>query len=165
MDIRLPRSIPVLFALAVSSAPLLAAAQAPSRPAGRVQPLAVHRVAIGHHAVAPTPLHVDAPPRPAAIAQEDPPKDDHTDDRARDDRPHNAGVAEGHVVSVDYQRGVIGLMTSDRGRVDVMVLPSTNIQGRGDGFHTIADIARGSRLRVFLSQRAGQLFAQIIHLR
>jgi hypothetical protein len=80
-------------------------------------------------------------------------------------RPHNAGIVEGQVVSVDYQKGMIGLQTPRRGRVDVMVLPSTNIQGRGDSFHTIADISRGSRLRIFLSEQAGRLIAQIIHLR
>lgn len=83
----------------------------------------------------------------------------------KQDRAKNAGVVEGEVVSVDYQRGTINLLTPSRGRVDVTVLPSTNIQGRGDSFHTIADISRGSRLRVFLSQRAGQFFAQFIHLR
>lgn len=77
----------------------------------------------------------------------------------------NAGIVEGEVVSVDYQRGLIGLQSPKRGRVDVFVLPSTNIQGRGDSFHTIADIGRGSRLRIFLSQRAGRFIAQIIHLR
>jgi hypothetical protein len=101
--------------------------------------------------------------RPLAIAQAD--GDEKPDDRERPDHARNAGIIEGQVISVDYQRGMIGLLTPDRGRVDVMVLPSTNIQGRGDGFHTIADIGRGSRLRVFLSQRAGQFFAQIIHLR
>jgi hypothetical protein len=77
----------------------------------------------------------------------------------------NAGVVEGEVVSVDYQRGLIALQSPKRGRVDVVVLPSTNIQGRGDSFHTIVDISRGSRLRVFLSERAGRFIAQIIHLR
>ncbi len=80
-------------------------------------------------------------------------------------RPRNAGVVEGQVVSVDYQRGMIGLQTLRRGHVDVVVLPSTNIQGRGDSFHTIADISRGSRLRIFLSEQAGRFIAQIIHLR
>jgi hypothetical protein len=80
-------------------------------------------------------------------------------------RPHNAGIVEGQVVSVDYQKGMIGLQTPRRGRVDVVVLPSTNIQGRGDSFHTIADISRGSRLRIFLSEQAGRFIAQIIHLR
>jgi len=80
-------------------------------------------------------------------------------------RPHNAGIVEGQVVSVDYQKGMIDLQTPRRGRVDVMVLPSTNIQGHGDSFHTIADISRGSRLRIFLSEQAGRLIAQIIHLR
>jgi hypothetical protein len=80
-------------------------------------------------------------------------------------RPRNAGIVEGEVVSVDYQRGMINLQTVRRGRVDVVVLPSTNIQGRGDSFHTIADISRGRRLRIFLSEQAGHFIAQIIHLR
>jgi hypothetical protein len=93
--------------------------------------------------------------------------DDDTDKAAAGKPEHarNAGIVEGEVVSVDYQRGMIGLQTPKRGRVDVVVLPSTNIQGRGDSFHTIADIARGSRLRIFLSERAGRFIAQIIHLR
>jgi hypothetical protein len=105
--------------------------------------------------------------QPATTADQTPPALQPATAPQHDDaeRTRNAGVVDGQVVSVDYQRGEIGLMTSDRGRVDVMILPSTNIQGRGDSFHTIADIARGSRLRVFLSQRAGQFFAQIIHLR
>ena len=82
----------------------------------------------------------------------------------REDHPRNAGVIEGRVTSVDYQRGVIGLDTPRHGHVEVVVLPSTNIQGRGESFHTIADISRGSRLRVFLSERAGQFIAQLIHL-
>ncbi|MEO6990446.1 MAG: hypothetical protein ABI346_07710 [Candidatus Baltobacteraceae bacterium] len=83
----------------------------------------------------------------------------------KDDREQNAGVVEGHVVSVNYQSGIIGLQTAGRGRVNVLVLPSTNIQGKGDGFHTIADISRGSHLRVFLSRKAHQLIAQIIRLK
>jgi basic membrane lipoprotein Med (substrate-binding protein (PBP1-ABC) superfamily) len=88
-------------------------------------------------------------------------------DQATDKAEHarNAGVVEGEVLSVDYQRGLIALQSPKRGRVDVFVLPSTNIQGRGDSFHTIADISRGSRLRIFLSRRAGRFIAQIIHLR
>jgi hypothetical protein len=80
-------------------------------------------------------------------------------------RAHNAGIVVGDVVSVDYQRGMIGLQTPRRGRVDVVVLPSTNIQGHGNSFHTIADISRGSRLKIFLSEQAGRFIAQIIHLR
>ena len=83
----------------------------------------------------------------------------------RDDRERDAGVVDGHVVSVDYQSGMIGLQTNRRRHMNVLVLPSTNIQGKGDGFHTIADISRGSRLRVFLSRKAGQLIAQIIRLK
>ncbi|MBV9648059.1 MAG: hypothetical protein JO043_11390 [Candidatus Eremiobacteraeota bacterium] len=110
-----------------------------------------------HHA-RPSHADVDSREPERLIAQAD-------DSEANQDHAKNAGIVEGQVLSVDYQRGTIALLTPDRGKVDVMVLPSTNIQGRGDGFHTIADIARGSRLRVFLSQRAGHFFAQIIHLR
>jgi hypothetical protein len=122
----------------------------------------VHRAAVAaaHLVVHPKKPQPAVKPPTAALADDPPPQPGDQTEHAR-----NGGVVEGQVVSVDYQSGMIGLMTPDRGRVDVMVLPSTNIQGKGDSFHTIADIARGSRLRVFLSRRAGQLFAQIIHLR
>ena len=106
-----------------------------------------------------------SPRAPVVVAMIQPDDEDADDSKPKDEREQNAGVVEGQVVSVDYQRGMIGLQTPRRGRVHVLVLPSTNIQGKGDSFHTIADIGRGSRLRVFLSRRAGQLIAQIIHLR
>ena len=99
------------------------------------------------------------------VQEDEQPADVKPNGRDKPEHAKNAGVVEGEVVSVDYQRGMIGLMSTTRGHVDVTVLPSTNIQGHGDSFHTIADISRGSRLRIFLSQRAGQFFAQIIHLR
>jgi hypothetical protein len=45
-----------------------------------------------------------------------------------------------------------------------MVLPSTNIQGHDGDFHTIADLYRGQRVRIFMSRRDGVYFAQLIHL-
>jgi hypothetical protein len=102
-----------------------------------------------------------APPAGVVVAQED----ETPAPIGKSEHAHNAGVVVGEVVSVDYQTGMIGLQTQRRGRVDVVVLPSTNIQGRGDSFHTIADISRGSRLKIFLSEQAGRLVAQIIHLR
>jgi hypothetical protein len=78
-------------------------------------------------------------------------------------RAKNAGTIEGEVVAVDYRAGTIVVQSGGR-RVDVVVLPSTNIQGH-DNFHTIADIAKGSRVTVILSERAGTFIAQIIRLR
>lgn len=77
----------------------------------------------------------------------------------------NGGVLQGEVVAVDRRAGTLSIRTQNRGLVDVIVLPSTNIHDSKNAFHTIADIARGARIEVFVSQK-GQLFiAQIIHLR
>jgi hypothetical protein len=75
----------------------------------------------------------------------------------------NAGVLEGTVVSVDRAHGMMTVQ-SGHGRYDVMVLPSTNIQGHDGDFHTIADLYRGQRVRIFMSRRDGVYFAQLIHL-
>ncbi|HTV72532.1 MAG TPA: hypothetical protein VME66_02360 [Candidatus Acidoferrales bacterium] len=76
----------------------------------------------------------------------------------------NAGVLEGRVVSVDREHGMMTIVSA-RGRYyDVVVLPSTNIQGHDGDFHTIADLERGQRVRVFMSQREGIYFAQFIHM-
>jgi hypothetical protein len=78
-------------------------------------------------------------------------------------RAKNAGTIDGEVVAVDYRAGTIGVQSGGR-RVDVVVLPSTNIQGH-DNFHTIADIAKGSHVEVILSRRGDTFIAQIIRLR
>jgi hypothetical protein len=76
----------------------------------------------------------------------------------------SGGVISGHVTSVDYQRGLLGVMSSGH-RVDVTVLPSTSIQGKGSGYHSIAEIARGAQVEIFTSVSAGKVTAQIIRLR
>jgi hypothetical protein len=78
-------------------------------------------------------------------------------------RARNAGTIEGEVVSVDYRAGTIEVQAGAR-RIDVVVLPSTNIAGH-DNFHTIADIQKGTHVEVILSERAGTYIAQIIRLR
>jgi hypothetical protein len=50
-------------------------------------------------------------------------------------------------------------------RIDVVVLPSTTIQGSTNTFHTIADIVKGQRVQVVMSQRGSSFVAEIIHLR
>ncbi|MGP6157271.1 MAG: hypothetical protein ACLPYS_07150 [Vulcanimicrobiaceae bacterium] len=77
----------------------------------------------------------------------------------------NGGVLDGQVVAIDRRAGTLSIQTQNRGRVDVIVLPSTNIQDSKNKFHTIADIDRGDRVDVFVSQRGSLFIAQIIHLR
>jgi hypothetical protein len=78
---------------------------------------------------------------------------------------HNGGVIDGEVVAVDHRAGTLSVQTQHRGRIDVIVLPSTNIQDSKNRFHTIADVARGDRVEVFVSQRGPSYIAQIINLR
>jgi len=166
MDIRPPWYVLAILLVAGSFVSAPALADPPHAVGSHVQAAIGHKVsAFVHHAAAAVGHVVGVKHKTVPLADDDGTTDvkPHASDGS--DRTKNAGVVEGQVVSVDYQSGMIGLMTADRGRVDVMVMPSTNIQGRGDDFHTIADIARGSRLRVFMSQRAGQFFAQIIRLR
>jgi hypothetical protein len=76
----------------------------------------------------------------------------------------SGGTIAGVVTAIDYRSNTMSVDAGSR-KVDVMILPSTNIQGPKNGFHTIADIQKGSRVRVLLSQRAGLYTAQIITLR
>jgi hypothetical protein len=76
----------------------------------------------------------------------------------------NAGAIDGHVMSVDYKTGALVVQTS-KGRMVVIVLPSTSIQGERSGFHTIADITKGARVHVLMSQSGSRYIAQIINLK
>jgi len=88
------------------------------------------------------------------------------DDAEKADAPpgKNAGSIDGQVTSVDYAAGKISVKAANT-RYDVIVLPSTSIQGKAsDTFHTIADIHKGAHVQVIMSQRAGAYTAQIIRL-
>jgi hypothetical protein len=117
-------------------------------------------------AVAPAPARADENERPpwpalrAAVGSEGGLKSGTSALQAR-----NGGVIEGEVVAVDHRAGTLSIQTANRGRIDVIVLPSTNIQDSKNKFHTIADIDRGERVDVFVSQRGPLFIAQIIHLR
>lgn len=74
------------------------------------------------------------------------------------------GLISGQVTWIDYQRGLLGIVSGGR-KIDVTVLPSTNIQGKGGGYHSIAEIERGSHVEIFTSVAAGKYTAQIIRLR
>lgn len=90
------------------------------------------------------------PPSPAPSAQ-------------TDERPRDGGVIEGKVTNVDYARGIVSV-DGRNGRVDVSTMPTTSVQSDDPGYHTLTDVSRGSKVRIFISRTAGKLVAQIIHL-
>jgi hypothetical protein len=79
-------------------------------------------------------------------------------------RARYAGVIDGVVAAVDYRSGTMSVQMPNH-RIDIVVLPSTTIQSSTNTFHTIADIVKGQRVQVFMSQRGNSYVAEIIHLR
>jgi len=73
-------------------------------------------------------------------------------------------VLEGRVTSVDYSRGVVTLDSTTQGRVDIRTMPTTSVQSNDPGYHTLTDVAKGSKVQIFISKTAGRLVAQIIRL-
>jgi hypothetical protein len=80
-------------------------------------------------------------------------------------KQRNAGAIDGLVTSVDYKIGVLTVQTVKGRVVEVVVLPSTSITAEKNGFHTIADIAKGAKVHVLLSRRGEHFIAQIINLK
>ena len=76
----------------------------------------------------------------------------------------DAGSIDGTVTAIEYRAGMMSVAAGAR-HLDVTILPSTNITGKGDGFRTIADIHKGAHVHVLLSQRGETYSAQIITLR
>ena len=75
----------------------------------------------------------------------------------------DAGSVEGEVVSVDFRNSRFSVRSG--GIVyDVVILPSTDFEGRNNSFRGITDIKKGAHVNVMLSQRAETFTAQIIHL-
>ena len=83
---------------------------------------------------------------------------------AQSSTPHDGGVIEGRVTSVDYQRGVVTVDSTTQGRVDVATMPTTSVQSDDPGYHTLTDVSKGSKVQIFISKTAGKLVAQIIRL-
>lgn len=106
-------------------------------------------------ALAALPIAAADRGRPIAVAQATP--------RAQM-RLRDGGVISGRVLRVDYQRGVVQVSTAGR-TLAVIVLPSTNIEGGGSGYRTLADLARGVRVQIFTSLASGRYIAQIIRVR
>ncbi len=87
-----------------------------------------------------------------------------------DAAPARARMIDGQVTDVVYKTGVMTVQTSS-GKLDVIVLPSTNIQSCKPGpaplnckpgYYSISDIAKGANVHVTLSQRGGEYRAQVI---
>lgn len=78
--------------------------------------------------------------------------------------PRDGGVIEGRVTNVDYSRGVVTVDSTNQGRVDVTTMPTTSVQSDDPGYHTLTDVSKGSRVRIFISKTAGKVIAQIIKL-
>jgi hypothetical protein len=76
----------------------------------------------------------------------------------------NAGEVDGEILAVDYQRSLLSVQTKSRGKIDVVVLPSTNIVDKANGYASIADLKRGARVKLYLSKRGDTLNAQIIKI-
>jgi hypothetical protein len=77
-------------------------------------------------------------------------------------RAKDAGTIDGAVTAIDYRAGTMTVQSGAR-RIDIVILPSTNIAG-DDNFHTIADLKKGTHVEVILSKRAQTYTAQIIRL-
>ena len=82
---------------------------------------------------------------------------------AQDDRARDGGVIEGRVTNVDYSRGVISV-DGPGGKVDVSTMPTTSVTSDDPGYHALADVSKGSRVRISISRTAGKIVAQIIRL-
>jgi len=72
-------------------------------------------------------------------------------------------VVSGRIVGIDFATASI-LVETAHGRVPIAVTPSTNIF-RGSDFASFAELGRGSRVDVDVSDVGGRLVAQIIRIR
>jgi hypothetical protein len=87
---------------------------------------------------------VDGPPQTGAAPQ-----------HARD-----GGIIAGKIGNVDYQRNTIVV-----NKIEITIMPSTQIQGSDPGYHAFTDLKPGMSVEVYTSQVAGKYIAQIITLR
>ena len=89
---------------------------------------------------------------------------DNDDDENAQSQARARGIINGSVAGVDYAHGVVRVV-SGRGVVDIMVLPGTGIVRPGNQYGTIADLVRGTRVAVYVSQVGGRLVAELIRIR
>jgi hypothetical protein len=77
---------------------------------------------------------------------------------------HAGGIIAGRLLAVDFQRSTIRVDVSGRGSVEFEVMPSTSIQAKDAGYHTITDLRPGEQVEVYASVSGQRYVAQIIHI-
>lgn len=75
------------------------------------------------------------------------------------EHPRDGGIIAGKITSIDYRRNLLTV-----NKTDILVMPSTQIQGSDPGYHAITDLKPGMSVEVYTSQIAGKYTAQIITL-
>ena len=95
----------------------------------------------------------------AAIAAPTPPPE------AAQDEARNGGTLQGRIFGVDFQRNVIGVDAGGRGRIEVIVMPSTSIQAHDSAYHAFTDLKPGQHVEIMSSVVDGKYVAQIIKIR
>jgi hypothetical protein len=78
------------------------------------------------------------------------------------ERVRDGGTIAGRLVAVDYQTSIIVVDAGPRGRLVVLVRPSTSIQAKDSAYHSFSDLKPGQRLEIFSSVADGKYVAQII---
>jgi hypothetical protein len=77
---------------------------------------------------------------------------------------HDGGVVHGSIVSIDYFERRMELRARRNRLVDVHILPSTSIQGKASGYHSIADLKKGETVDVLTSVVGHRTNAEIIKI-
>ena len=125
-----------------------------------------HKLVIALIAAALFPLQARADVLPATVTasfavalQAEQGEQSENDAQAKD-----RGVLQADIIGLDYTRGILHVQTARQGRIDIQILPSTSIMRRGDQYGTIADLAPGVHVSVYVSEVSGHLTAQIIRI-
>jgi hypothetical protein len=76
----------------------------------------------------------------------------------------DGGVIAGRLAAIDFQRSTIRVDTPGRGSIAFEVMPSTSIQAKDAGYHTITDLHVGEQVEVYSSVSGQRYMAQIIRI-
>jgi hypothetical protein len=76
----------------------------------------------------------------------------------------DGGVVHGSIVFIDYFERRMEVRARRNRVVDVYILPSTSIQGKAAGYHSIADLKKGETVDVLTSIEGRRTNAEIIKI-
>lgn len=77
---------------------------------------------------------------------------------------HDGGIVHGRILSIDYFARRMEVRARRNRLVDVYILPSTSIQGKASGYHSIADLKKGETVDVLTSVEGHRTNAEIIKI-